>query len=151
MREKDFDKEVIRSLCALPESWAYKIPDVLGSRFMTFKPFDIVATICGHPYAIENKQIKKWQPFGVKEVRTSQIINLEKFHRAGGTALIFLNVRITSPRVDRLIIFEWRELAKKKRYTTEELKALPFVETYQLKGEKIYSLRSLTNLAWREF
>lgn len=113
MRESVFCTEVVRSIRA-QAGWAYKVPDMpqsmlRGSRFNLPKAVDILACYEGRLYAIECKQIKKYEAFGLKNVRPSQAETLDSVGRAGGQAFVFLNVRIAHA-VNRLYIFKWQHL-----------------------------------------
>lgn len=105
---------------------------ISGSRFNPEKPFDIVAFIHGRAVAIEGKQFKKYQAFGERHMRPSQI---EEFNRIvdseSGRALVFLNIRQAKPRLNRLLIFDWanlRERFKEGSIKMGELEAQPYLE-----------------------
>lgn len=130
MKEAIFSTEVKSSLQDLG-CWAYKIPDAVrgpATRFIPEKPFDIVASYRGTAFAIETKQIKKWQSFGRKDFRPSQLKELTRFQTQGqGRSFVMLNVRI--PRKENLcIIFEWwafeNELKAEKALSVADLKEI---------------------------
>ena len=153
MREAQFNSEVMKSLKS-HGYWCYKIPDSPASwtmdrtRFTADKPFDIVAcTYGGQMIAIEGKQTKKFESFGLKNMRDSQIENLEKVHKLGGKALVFLNVRIKpdkskgQKRVDRLIPFEWTEIRdRKESFKKQEIMDRQYIEKKTFGDERLYDL-----------
>jgi len=133
MRESVFNTEVKNSIKEYG-GWAYKIPDSPVSRTMgatTFtpeKPCDIIFAyrstfnkkakpIWG---GIEGKQMKKFESFGIMDIRASQIRNLTEMDKLGAKCFIFLNVRIAKLRgnkhENRLIIFKWPDITKVLRY-----------------------------------
>jgi len=112
MTEKLITTEIVNSLKA--HGWAYKIPDA-PSRFAPEKPCDILASINGNIVAIEVKLIKKWQSFGMRAMRPSQIKHLTLIKKSGGMAFVFLNLRMKG--VNKLFIFEWESF---------RMRALPF-------------------------
>ncbi len=142
MREKVFNTEIKNSLVALGW-WAYKIPDLpMGKdnakkgkkkfkpiRFNLPKPFDIIATIDGLSVAIEGKMIKKFQAFGMRDLRESQIENLEKQIKAGGQAFVFLNIRgmIDGRRENRCLYFKYEALKKDVTIRKSELLQYPYI------------------------
>lgn len=111
MNEAHFSKEVIDSLKSY-DAWAYKIPDIpvsqtFGMQFTPKKPYDINGCYNGRFFAIECKMIKEFKAFGTKALRPNQKDALDDVLEAGGRAFVFLNIRINSPRVNRLLIFDW--------------------------------------------
>lgn len=102
-------------------------------RFDIKKPFDVFACYLGIPIAIECKSITKFQKFGIKNLRPNQVIGLEAFSNAGGSAFVFLNVRRRASiddaisHTNRLYIFEWKELRAKEAYSKAELLTLPHI------------------------
>jgi Holliday junction resolvase len=116
VRESTFNTEVVNSLKA-EGFFAYKIPDtpasiVRGLRYSPEKPCDIVASIGGKFVAIESKQIKKIQAFGLRDFRESQIDSLNKIVRDGGKAYAFLNIRVHGDkefkRLNLLVGLNWK-------------------------------------------
>jgi hypothetical protein len=144
-----FISEVMKSL-RTAGCWAFKIPDmpqsfiqnVEGMRFNPPKPCDIVSCYRGSMVAIECKLMKKISAFGMKQIRPSQVENLEKVSNAGGAALIFLNVRVSAnktlgiKRMNRLIPFVWNDFKKITEngiIRGKDLPSLQYIEGY--KGE----------------
>lgn len=124
MKENHINSEVVRSL-ELDGFWAYKIPDVLGSRFTARKPFDVVAeSKKGRFISIEGKLIKKWEAFSLKKLADHQIINLNRTGvKRDGRAFVFLYIRI--PReASYIVVFNWKKYKTllKKGLTAKELK-----------------------------
>lgn len=115
MNERIFTLEVVKSLNE-QGAWAYKIPDVFGmsedSRFIPPKPFDIIGIYEGKSFAIECKQFKQYQAFGLRCMQENQIDHLTEFILKGGNSFVFLNIRITTPgrRKNELLIFRWEDL-----------------------------------------
>lgn len=143
MREAVASREIVRSLKARG-AWALKIPDPgLGEikSGAARRPFDILFISPRGSGGIEVKQIKKWKPFGIKEVEEHQIEHLEKVRDAGGIGLVFLNVRIPY-KENRLIAWRIESLINADRYSREQLKDLPY--TAGAKGS--FDLESLTIL-----
>jgi len=114
VRETQFNSEVIKSLRA-EGAWCYKIPDsptswtMRQTRFTPAKPCDIVGCYLGEFFAIEGKQMKKFQAFGLRQLRDGQIKSLNEIEAAGGKAFVFLNVRIKRPLTNNLYVFFWPE------------------------------------------
>ena len=138
MRESHFVSEVMRSLKKFGV-WAYKIGDMPRFQLMRFqqnKPFDIVAcNSYGQFVAIECKQIKKWKPFGMKEMRPNQIESLDAISRfEKAIPLVFLNIRIPADRSkkqkreNRLIIMPWKYLKEKIRFSKKDLQQHEYVD-----------------------
>jgi len=129
-------------------AWAYKIPDapitrelLKITRFTAPKPCDIVVNKGGSFYAIECKQIKKFRAFGGKDIRPAQVEHLTHIVQTGGVAYIFLNVRITNPRVNRLYVFDWKEWGDVLSTGTikkKELEQMLFVEPELDSRKKIF-------------
>lgn len=147
MRESIFNTEIKRSLIKAGY-FVYKIfdmPRFIGSRFQDNKPCDILA--CGQDgkiIAIESKQIKKWQAFGLRFLRPHQIETLEKIHSLGGWAFVFLNVRIIKPKENRCIAIHWPVLKSKKSFSKKELPLLPFYQG----SKKEFAINNFEDL-WR--
>lgn len=141
MKESNFTNELKASFRDITNSFYFKIPDMphfrgARTKFDVKKPFDAFSVIEGRPIAIEAKMIKKWKPFGLKELRPNQVEALDAFERAGGESYVFLNVRI--PRIkgfqvreNRLIIFPWKSIKKHQRFLTKELQALVFIQGFK--------------------
>jgi len=139
LRESTTNTEIVNSIKAAGH-WAYKIPDfpqsmIAGSRFNPEKPFDIVAFIAGRAVAIEGKQFKKYQAFGERHMRPSQ---LEEFNRIvdrdAGRAFVFLNIRQPRPRLNRLLIFDWKNL--RERFKDGSIKMRELEAQQYLEGRK---------------
>lgn len=130
MREATFNTEVKKSLIDFGYPFVYKPPDMprfSNSRFQENKPCDLIAQSKknGKVIAIESKQIKKWQTFGMRFLRDHQIETLEAVSKKG-YGFVFLNVRIQSPRENRCLVFPWKKFKQKEKYNIQELKAYPF-------------------------
>lgn len=124
MKEAIFNTEVVNSL-KKAGAWAWKIPDMphfAGSmtRFDVAKPCDIISNFGGRLIAIEGKMSKKFETFGLKRLRPSQIFHLDRIVKTGGRAFVFLNVRIAGKKgpvvrgrwtgsnyENRLIVLDW--------------------------------------------
>lgn len=114
MREAQFNSEVINSLQAMG-FWAYKIADSPTSwtkaqtRFTPTKPSDIIAcSPTGAMVMIEGKQFKSYKKLSGKNLRESQINALDAIVAINGRAYLFLNIRITHPRTNFLVAFNWK-------------------------------------------
>lgn len=150
MRESKFITEIMGTLkhfgCFAhkisdsPTSWTMK-----KTRFTSTKPCDILANVQGAFVAIECKQIKKWEAFGLNKMRPGQVVALTNVERTGGKAFVFLNVRIKAIKgkqkgENRLIIFEWYEL--QKRFQKGSIKAKELKElVYFTSKDKIFDLQ----------
>lgn len=145
MREANFNTETTNSLKA-GRAWAFKIPDsptswtMRRTRFTPEKPCDIIFCFGGRFGAIESKQMKKFQAFGLRHLRENQIRNLDRVTATGGRAFVFLNVRVRGKRgavvkgkwtganyENRLIIFDWKVWK-------------PLFEILPLSGKEVQSL-----------
>jgi penicillin-binding protein-related factor A (putative recombinase) len=139
MREAQFNTELVNSL-KYWGAWAHKIPDLpasmaAGLRFTPDKPCDVVGGY-GKFFAIESKQIKKFEAFGMRFLRDSQIKELNSIIERGNRAFIFLNIRIKAvkgkvKRENRLVIFDWKEFRElKETIKKADVEKLPYI-TYQ--------------------
>ena len=121
----------------------------MGLRYVPEKPCDVLGAYRGRFFAIESKQMKKFEAFGMRHMRPAQIKHLNEITKTGSKAFVFLNVRIPAikkikqKRENRLIIFEWRhfqglgEVSLKKK----DIETLPYV-SYQTVDKKImYDLK----------
>ncbi len=121
MKEKEVNTEIRKSFEHFG-AFAYKIPDLpigihdrrRGIRFNPSKPFDIVVCYKGIFIAVETKLLRKFEAFGLRQIRDNQREALDKVsQKAGGYAFIFLNVRIPPDKakgqktVNRLYTFHW--------------------------------------------
>jgi len=111
--ERELNTEIVRSL-KYYNFFAYKISDVMGSRFTETKPCDILAcSPHGEFIAIESKLMKKWQGFNKNVLRENQIQTLNRIIRNSGRAFVFLGVSIKADKKKGiqkeswLIIFDW--------------------------------------------
>lgn len=128
MKEAEFNSEVVRSLKHLGY-FAYKISDVMGSRFTPEKPCDILACdLKGRFIAIESKQIKSWKSLTGKMLRDNQIVTLDKSVKITGRAYVLLNIRIHDVKNKRrenwCVVFDWsihRESIMNNKYTAKVL------------------------------
>lgn len=129
MKEATFNSEVVKSF-KQGGCFAYKIGDPMfnsAARFADPRPFDIFFFAEGRAGAIESKQIKKWQPFGIAELAKHQREALDLVEGLGHFALVFLNVRIPQ-KENRLIAWNYKTLKNMGRYKTEQLKELPYIQ-----------------------
>lgn len=158
MKEAVFVTEVIRSLRHFG-FWAFKIPDapitkelLKITRFTMAKPCDIIACLPvgvisdGVFVAIECKQFKKWKSFSIRDMRPAQVEQLSAIEDHGGSAWVFLNVRVG--RDNRLIIFEWAELRhrflkKKESIKAKELQSRHFVNAMKINDKIGYDLSKM--------
>lgn len=115
IKEAVCNTEVVRSLNFYGMK-AYKLPDVLGSRFTANKPYDIIAcSTKGRFIAIEGKLIKKWQGVSRTIFQDHQPIELDGVLKRNGRAFLFLYVRIKADkktgqkRVCKLVVFDWEK------------------------------------------
>lgn len=112
----------MRSL-KLHDYFAYKISDVMGSRFTENKPCDtLVCSPHGVFIAIESKQIKKWSGLTGKMLRDNQIVTLDKIVKNKGKAFVLLNIRIK--KENWCVVFNWlkhRENIMGGKYTAKVL------------------------------
>lgn len=112
MREADFNTALKKALQS-HGAWAHKMADSPTSwtegltQFTPEKPADITACYRGLGILIESKQMKKWSKFGLKQLRLSQIHNLNQMHKAGGAAWVFLHAFIKEQKIDLIYPFEW--------------------------------------------
>ena len=118
MKEAIFITEVKRSIFKYG-GWAYKLADMpqsmlQGARFNPEKPCDLVASINGKFVGIECKQLRKYEAFGLRHIRETQVRGLNGIiHNGLGRSFIFLNIRQKADkergikRLNHLIIFDW--------------------------------------------
>lgn len=119
--------------------YAYKIPDIpfaKGLRFNPSKPFDML--VVGLDLQIEAKSISKWEAFGMRHLRPSQIEGLNASEASQGNPYVFLNVRITASksegikRENRLYIFGWSSFKKlKTSIKAKDLKEINYIEGHK--------------------
>ncbi len=130
VKENIFNTEVVRSLKHY-DYFAYKISDVMGSRFTETKPCDIL--ICspkGVFIAAESKQIKKWSGLTGKMLRDNQIKTLDKTVKNKGKAFVLLNIRLPlikgkQQKENWCVVFNWavhRKAIMGNEYTAEVLR-----------------------------
>lgn len=161
MREQTFTTEIMNSLKSYG-FWAYKIPDApysrmkdAGLRFIPPKPCDIVACKDGKFYAIETKQMKKWEKLSIDTFTLSQITNMTNIVKAGGVAYAFVNVRIKKESIDELLIFKWDshfiKALQRKKFSIESVKThlsmygvTPYIDPVSKK--KIYDVEEMSIL-----
>lgn len=139
MREAQFNTEMVNSL----RHWgafAHKLADLPASltralRFTPDKPCDIIGGY-GKFFGIESKQIKKWEAFGMRHIRQSQIDAMDDMIKTGNRAFVFLNVRIKavkgeSKHANKTIFWDWREFREMKdSIKAKDLQKLPYI-SYQ--------------------
>lgn len=149
MRESFFNTEVVKSLNDAG-AWAYKISDVLGSRFTADKPFDIFGCYNGIAFAIESKQIKEWKAFGSRYLRDSQVEHLQKVEDAGGRSYVFLNVRIKANKAEKikqqnlLLIFKFSDLKSGVVFKKDKMKMMPYIVGHKKRFDLTSFLYGLT-------
>lgn len=134
---------------------AYKIPDVLGSKFTGDKPCDIIAeSPKGRYVAVEGKLIKKWCKLSPSILRPNQIFELNRAKRS----FLFLYIRIKAnkekgtKRVHKLCVIDWKEDGKwilkngVVKYLLEEQEIGRWLEPLKDKnGKTIYDIRKILN------
>lgn len=136
-REQVFLTELKRSFTGYG-SFFYKIADMphmgLGTRFDLDKPFDAFVVSKSVAIAIEAKSMKSYAAFG-RQIRSSQIKGLNKFTRHGGRGFVFLNIRSGTPRINRLIIFDWMDIKDRvmrgQSIKKKELESLPYIDGHK--------------------
>ena len=118
MRESKFITEVKNSIFEYG-GWAYKLADLPASmtpglRYSPDKPCDLIASINGKCIGIECKMLRKYEAFGLRHLRESQVRGLDGIIQRGlGRGFVFLNIRRSADkeygikRLNRLIIFDW--------------------------------------------
>ena len=140
MRESVFITEVKRSIFAYG-GWAYKLSDmpqsmIRGARFNPEKPFDLACCINGKFVGVECKQLKKYEAFGLRHIRETQIRGLDGILDGLGRAFVFVNIRQQADkkkgtsRLNRLIIFDWDVWRNRWKIGTskkEEMLKMPFI------------------------
>ena len=151
MKEATFNTEIINSL-EEQGAFAYKIPDQPASwnsgrmRFTPSKPCDTFVLFRGFGALIEGKQMKKFEAFGLRHLRPSQIVAMDRAVRTKNRAYIFLNVRCHQE--NRLIIFEWSKEFKtrleKASIKGKEIKSLNFVKGFKKRFDLSDFLEGLT-------
>lgn len=114
MREAHFQTEIVKSFKA-EGHWAYKIPDaptrkLMGQlRFAAEKPFDLIACVRRQALAVECKQMKSFEAFGLRAMQESQVEAFDLLTKLGNAhCYVMLNVRLTG--INRLYAFRWRNL-----------------------------------------
>jgi len=151
MRESHFNSELTKSL-AHWGAWSYKIQDLpasmtMGLRYTPDKPCDILGTYRSKFFAIESKQIKSFEAFGMRHMRPAQIKHLTEIVKTGSRAFVFLNIRIPAikgkqKRENRLIIFDWAEFSKlEASIKQKEIKDHPFISNQNVDGNIIYDIK----------
>lgn len=111
MRESQVCTEIVNSFKS-ENCWCYKIPDPSFQEIKfgtTRRPFDIIAFVGDYGLAIEVKLMKKWQKLSPNIFQPHQFYHLDSITDKGGLAYLFLNIRITEPRENRLLIFPWEK------------------------------------------
>jgi hypothetical protein len=139
MNEKVFQSEIKKNLelCRFFVQKFYDLPvSALGARtdgfrFTPEKPCDFVVLRGPVGALIECKMIKKFKAFSLRDFRPSQIRNFNLATKLGVPCYCFLNVRIARPRVNRLIIIEWKRLNVLLEFGSlykDDVEALEYVE-----------------------
>ena len=143
MKENKFITEIGNSFKHFG-CYSYKISDsptswtMSKTRFTSTKPCDMFVNVDGKFVAVECKQIKKWEAFGLSKMQPGQVVALTNVIATGGRAFVFLNVRIKAIKgkqkhENRLIVFDWAELSQRLKESSikaKELKELPYVEGF---------------------
>lgn len=93
MNEAAINSEIVRSICAIPHSWAWKIPDSSPAlrtmeRFVPARAFDIAACVHGLTYAIETKLLKTLTGLAFDRLTEFEARSLAAVSAAGGCALL---------------------------------------------------------------
>jgi len=138
MRESTFNTEITNSLKE-QGAFAYKIADqptswtMSKTRFTPDKPCDIICLYRGTGVLIECKMSKKFEAFGLRHLRPSQLKAMDEAVAKGSRAFVFLNIRFRPE--NRLLIFEWSPEFK-ARITESSIKAKEIAEIYFIKGAK---------------
>lgn len=132
VKESIANTEVVRSLKHYGFS-AHKLSDVMGSRFTSSKPCDIIAqSPKGRYIAIEGKMMTKLSNFNEAWLRPNQVIALDACVRLKGRAFVFLYVRVRGDRekgtsgICKLVVLDWkihREALKGKGYGVDLIRA----------------------------
>lgn len=138
-KETEVTNEIVKTLVE-EGAWGFKIPDSPPSptlRFSVDRPFDVACSVNGSFVGIEVKFYDRYKPFGMKELRESQVLGLSALAKGKGLALVMLVIRfqanplIDLERTNRLLIFDYRELLKKGRYSAEELMQYPYIKGFK--------------------
>lgn len=113
MNEAKFQKELKESFSEIGMI-AYKFFDLpvsalRGLQYVPEKPSDFVVFDGKTAFLVECKQIKKYESFGMRQMRPGQIRELNRITNSGGLGFVFLNVRIKSPHENKILIWEWSE------------------------------------------
>lgn len=149
MNEKISNSIIVRSLKA-QGLWAHKIADspswgaASTTRFSPSKPCDIITCYEGQCVLIETKLIKKWKPFGVKELRPSQLRALDEVGQASdGLALVFLHIKI--PReVNGFLVFKFKQLKRWNRLSSAVLRDMkPIKVTKDGTGKEVFDIETI--------
>lgn len=159
MREATFNSEVVNSIKHWG-GWAHKIADLpasltFGLRYVPEKPCDILACYHNRFFAVEGKQLKKFEAFGLRHMEHAQIKELTDIVKRGNKAFVFLNIRIKAVKgktkhENRLIILPWEKIRDlKETIKQKEIMALPYVSYQNVKkdprdkdGQIIYDLKA---------
>jgi len=96
MNEASINTEIVKSICAIPQSWAWKIPDSSSrgrdkQAFIPARAFDIIACVHGLAYAIETKHINGLGGLSVDKITEFELRSLRGFSRAEGSALLAIS------------------------------------------------------------
>lgn len=139
MKEAIFNTELKNSLIEAGAT-AHKIPDMptgrgVGMRFNPEKPCDLFFIYKRIGGLIEGKQIKKFEAFGLRNLRPNQIRALDDNAKKGNPGFVFLNIRVSASEgvkaENRLIIFEWKKWRKNweiESIPATVLKDFPFIQ-----------------------
>lgn len=130
MTESDTNREIIHSICDIPRSWAWKIPDTspmnrMTQRYVPARAFDISACIHGQFYAIEGKLVKSLGGLSANGITEFEKRSLAAVERAGGAALLAIAYHVqkatpqqmrkhelSSPKVRQLFLLPWTKWAE---------------------------------------
>ena len=120
----------------------------MGLRYTPEKPCDVIGAYRGRFFAIESKQLKKFEAFGMRHMRPAQIRHLDEIVKTGSKAFVFLNIRVPAikgkqKRENRLIIFHWQmfrglgETTMKKQAVMD----MPYLAYQSVDKKTIYDLK----------
>jgi len=123
----------------------FKLPDSPSAqRFMIAKPYDATACVNGASIAIEAKVLKKYEAFGRRHLRETQIKGLDDHARAKGLSYVILEVM--AGRGDyRMLFWRWDHFVKAAKNGTikkSELEAHPYI---QRNADESYNIGTLLN------
>jgi len=131
MNEKTFIAEIKKSL-EKSGFYTYKIPDLSTSqknnevkqmRFEVTRTCDIFASIYGRFVAIKTIFLQRFKTFGIKNMRGSQIRNLNLLEKYDVTTFVFLafKQKLFGQKNNRFIFYTWDEFKDREVWLKEYL------------------------------